>query len=112
MSPLRFHIDHHYVDLSLEPSQQTGICQSSHCILLAVVYEWQKKDKRSQSCAVNAMNYLKKSLFMEYNLYKKNLSFAAAPLQKNSNLYGNRLAETLTQTILYLETHDYQICKH
>ena len=27
---------------------------------------------------VNAMNQLKKSLFMEYNLYKKNLSFAAA----------------------------------
>ena len=47
---------------------------------------------------------------MEYNLlYKKNLSFAAAPLQKNSKLYGNRLVKTLTQTILYLETHDYQI---
>ena len=47
---------------------------------------------------------------MEYNLlYKKNLSFAAAPSQKNSKLYGNRLGEALTQTILYLETHDYQI---
>ena len=32
---------------------------------------------------------------MEYNLlYKKNLSFAAAPLQKNSKLYSNRLGET------------------
>ena len=38
----------------------------------------------------NAMNQLKKSLFMEYNLrYKKNLSFAAA----------NRPGETLRQTI-------------
>ena len=47
---------------------------------------------------------------MEYNLlYKKNLSFAAAPSEENSKLYGNRLGETLTQTILYLETHDYQI---
>ena len=39
---------------------------------------------------VNAMNQLKKSLFMEYNLlYKKNLSFATA----------NRPGETLRQTI-------------
>ena len=38
-----------------------------------------EKYKRSQRCTVNAMNQLKKSLFMEYNLlYKKNLSFAAA----------------------------------
>ena len=39
---------------------------------------------------VNAMNQLKKSLFMEYNLlYKRNLSFAAA----------NRPEETLRQAI-------------
>ena len=56
------------------------------------------------------MNQVKKSLFMEYNLlYKKNLSFAAAGLQKNSKLFNNRPGETLTQTILYLEPHDYQI---
>ena len=49
---------------------------------------------------VNAMNQLKKSLFMEYNLLgKKNLSFAAA----------NRPGETLTQTILCLEPNDYKI---
>ena len=37
---------------------------------------------------------------MEYNLlYVKNLSFAAE----------NRPGETLTQPILYLEPHDYQI---
>ena len=48
----------------------------------------------------------KKSLFVEYNLlYKKNLSFAAAGLQKNSKLFNNRPGET----ILYLEPHDYQI---
>ena len=59
---------------------------------------------------VNATNQLKKSLFMEYNLlYKKKLSFAAAGLQKNSKLFNNRPGETLTQTILYLEPHDYQI---
>ena len=52
------------------------------------------------------MNQVKKSLFMEYNLlYKKNLSFAAAGLQKNSKLFNNRPGET----ILYLEPHDYQI---
>ena len=46
---------------------------------------------------------------MDYNLlYKKNLSFAAG-LQKNSKLFNNRPGETLTQTILYLEPHDYQI---
>ena len=56
------------------------------------------------------MNQLKKSLFREYNLlYKTNLSFAAAGLQKNSKLFNNRPGETLTQTILYLEPHDYQI---
>ena len=56
------------------------------------------------------MNQLQKSLFMEYNLlYKKNLSFAAAGLQKNSKLFINGPGETLTQTILYLEPHDYQI---
>ena len=56
------------------------------------------------------MNQLQKSLFMEYNLlYKKNLSFAAAGLQKNSKLFINRPGETSTQTILYLEPHDYQI---
>ena len=57
------------------------------------------------------MNQLKKSLFMEYNLlYKKNLSFAAAGLQKNSKLFNNRPGETLTQTVLYLEPYsDYQI---
>ena len=61
-------------------------------------------------CTVNVMNQLKKSLFMEYNLlYKKNLSFAAAGLQKNSKLFNNRPGENLTQTILYLEPHDYQI---
>ena len=59
---------------------------------------------------VNATNQLKKSLFMEYNLlYKNNLSFAAAGLQKNSKLFNYRPGETLTQTILYLEPHDYQI---
>ena len=47
---------------------------------------------------------------MEYILlYKTNLSFAAAGLQKNSKLFNNRPGETLTQTILYLEPHDYQI---
>ena len=47
---------------------------------------------------------------MEYNLlYKKNLSFAAAGLQKNSKLFNNRSGGTLTQTILHLEPHDYQI---
>ena len=47
---------------------------------------------------------------MEYNLlYKKNLSFAAAGLQKNSKLFNNRPGETLTETILYLQPHDYQI---
>ena len=56
------------------------------------------------------MNQLKKSLFMEYNLlYKKNLSFAAAGLQKNSKLHNNKPGGTLTQKILYLEPHDYQI---
>ena len=56
------------------------------------------------------MNQLQKSLFMEYNLlYKKNLSFAAAGLQKNSKLFINRPGETSTRTILYLEPHDYQI---
>ena len=41
---------------------------------------------------------------MEYNLLcKKNLSFAAAGLQKNSKLFNNRPGETLTQTVLYLE---------
>ena len=56
------------------------------------------------------MNQVKKSLFMEYNLlYKKNLSFAAACLLKNTKRFDNRPGETLTQTILYLETHDYQI---
>ena len=57
------------------------------------------------------MNHVKKSLFMEYNLlYKKNLSFAAAGLQKNSKLFNNRPGETLTQTVLYLEPYsDYQI---
>ena len=55
------------------------------------------------------MNRLKKSLFMEYNLhYKKNLSFVAAGLQKNSKLFNNRPGDTLTQTIIYLEPHDYQ----
>ena len=55
---------------------------------------------------VNAMKQQKKSLVMEYNLlYKKNLSFAAAGLQKNSKLFNNRPGET----ILYLEPHDYQI---
>ena len=69
-----------------------------------------EKYKRSQRCEVNAMNQLKKSLFMEYNLlYKKNLSFAAAGLQKNSKLFNNRPGETLPQTILYLEPRDYQI---
>ena len=52
----------------------------------------------------------KKSLFMEYNLlYKKNLSFAAAGLQKNSKLFNDRPGETLTETVLYLEPYDYQI---
>ena len=56
------------------------------------------------------MNQLKKSLFMKYNhLYKKNLSFAAACSQKNAKRFDNRPGETLSQTILYLETHDYQI---
>ena len=56
------------------------------------------------------MNQLKKSLFMEYNLlYKKNLSFAAAGMQKNSKLFDNRPGETLTQAMLYLEPHDYPI---
>ena len=32
-------------------------------------------------------------------LYKKNLSFAAAGLQKNSKHFNNRPAETLTQRI-------------
>ena len=52
----------------------------------------------------------RESLFMEYNLlYKKNLSFAAAGLQKNSKLFNNRPGETLTETVLYLEPYDYQI---
>ena len=47
---------------------------------------------------------------MDYNLlFKKNLSFAAAGLQKNSKLFNNRPGETLTQAILYLEPNDYQI---
>ena len=47
---------------------------------------------------------------MEYNLlYKMNLSFTAAGLQKNSKLFNNRPGETLTETVLYLESHDYQI---
>ena len=47
---------------------------------------------------------------MEYNLlYKENLSFAAAGLQENSKLLNNKPGETLTQKILYLEPHDYQI---
>ena len=47
---------------------------------------------------------------MKYNhLYKKNLSFAAARSQKNPKRFDNRPGETLSQTILYLETHDYQI---
>ena len=51
------------------------------------------------------MNQLKKSLFMEYNLlYKKNLSFAAAGLQKNSKLFNNRPGETLTETVYISRT--------
>ena len=47
---------------------------------------------------------------MVYNLlYKKNLSFAAPGLQKNSKFFNNRPGENLTQTFLYLEPHDYQI---
>ena len=47
---------------------------------------------------------------MEYNLlYKMNLSFTAAGLQKNSKLFNNRPGETLTETVLYLESYDYQI---
>ena len=46
---------------------------------------------------------------MVYNLlYKKNLSFAAAGLQKNTKLFDNRPGETNSNN-LYLETHDYQI---
>ena len=37
------------------------------------------------------------------------MSFATALSQKNSKLYDDRLGDTLTQTILYLEPHDYQI---
>ena len=67
---------------------------SQYCLRMAEKY------KRSQRCTVNTMNQLKKSLFMKYNLlYKKNLSFAAA----------NRPGQTLRQTILYREPHDYQI---
>ena len=52
----------------------------------------------------------KKVIFMEYNLlYKMNLSFTAAGLQKNSKLFNNRPGETLTETVLYLEPYDYQI---
>ena len=37
---------------------------------------------------------------MVYNLlYKKNLSSAAAGLQKNSKFFNNRPGETLTQTL-------------
>ena len=62
---------------------------SQYCLRMTEKY------KRSQRCTVNAMNQVKKSLFMEYNLlYKTNLSFAAAGLQKNSKLFNNRPGET------------------
>ena len=47
-----------------------------------------EKDKRSNRSNVYAKTLLKKqSVLVEYYLflYKKHLSFAAAPLQKNSN---------------------------
>ena len=67
----------------------------------------QKVTKMSSKCHESTK---KVSLFMGYNLlYKTNLSFAAAGLQKNSKLFNNRPGETLTQAILYLEPNDYQI---
>ena len=72
--------------MSLESCQWIGIGQSSHSVLLVIVYEWRKKTVRSQRCTVNAMNQLKKLLFVEYNLlYKKNLSFAAAFRRRTQN---------------------------
>ena len=50
----------------------------------------QKVTKMYSKCGEST----KKSLFMEYTLlYKKNLSFAAAGLQKNSKLFNNRPGE-------------------
>ena len=50
---------------------------------------------------VNVMKQQKKSLVMEYNLlYKTNLSFAAAGLQKNSKLLNNKPGGTLTTRLI------------
>ena len=52
-----------------------------------------EKDKRSNRSNAYAKNLLKKqSVFVEYYilLYKKHLSFAAAPSQKNSKLNDNK----------------------
>ena len=40
-------------------------------------------------------------------MYKKHLSFAAIPWQKNSKVYNNTPKERETQTTLHLDPSDY-----
>ena len=68
----------------------------SSYIVLAIVYERQTNEKRSQRSNVNAMNLpTKQSIFVEYILlWQKHLSFAGVRSPKNTKLYRNRPGET------------------
>ena len=65
-------------------------CQRSNVILLAIVYRWQTKDKRSQISNENATNLVKN---IRIPFYKKHKSFATACSEKNSKRNDNRREE-------------------
>ena len=87
------------------------IGRRSSFIVLAIVYEWQTKDKRraAKVKCKHDESLTKQSICVEYSLlYKKHLSFAGAH-SHNTTLFRNRPGETWNWTNLHLEPHDYRI---
>ena len=87
---------------------EAPIGRRSSFIVLAIVYEWQTKDKRPQRS--NGISRTKQSIFAEYSLpQKKHLSFSGVHSQMNTTLYQNRPGQTKNWTNLHLEHHHYRI---
>ena len=89
------------------------IGRRSSYIVLAIVYEWQAKDKRPQRSNVNAKNLEQNSqYFVEYTLlYKKRLSSAGACWRMNIILYQNR-PEKLDKVVFGTPWLLDLLCKH
>ena len=79
-------------------------------ILFYLLFRNDRQKATKVKCKRNESFTKQSILSRTYSPLEKRLSFAGAHSQKITRLYHNRPGETLDQTNLISESHDYRIC--